>query len=42
MRFTRILARSIAKMKAKGLAGDDALMEAFEENKRDLARVTGK
>nr|NIT12713.1 hypothetical protein [Candidatus Dadabacteria bacterium] len=36
--------RMLAHIKAaedKGLGGDDALMAAFEENKRDLARVSG-
>jgi glutamate synthase (ferredoxin) len=36
--------RMIAHIKAaeqKGLGGEEALMSAFEENKRDLARVSG-
>jgi len=36
--------RMLAHIKAaeqKGLGGDEALMSAFEENKRDLARVSG-
>jgi glutamate synthase (ferredoxin) len=29
------------KMREAGLSGDDAVMAAFENNKRDLSRVGG-
>ncbi len=32
---------AIQRVEAKGLSGDEALMAAFEENKSDLARVSG-
>ena len=31
----------IKKFEESGLSGDEALMAAFEENKSDLARVSG-
>jgi glutamate synthase (ferredoxin) len=47
-RFVKVIPRdykrmlvSIASVKAKGLSGTDALMEAFLENNRDLARASG-
>jgi glutamate synthase (ferredoxin) len=38
--FGRMLA-AIQRVTAAGLSGEDALMAAFEENARDLARVGG-
>jgi glutamate synthase (ferredoxin) len=38
--YQRML-EAIARVKARGLSGDEAVMEAFEENSRDLARVGG-
>ncbi len=38
--YKRMLAH-IRRARESGLSGDDALMAAFEENKRDLARVSG-
>lgn len=38
--YKRVLAAMERVMKA-GLSGDEAIMAAFEENKRDLARVSG-
>ncbi len=38
--YKRMLA-AINRVKDAGLSGDEALMAAFEENKRDLARVSG-
>jgi glutamate synthase (ferredoxin) len=38
--FKRML-QAIQRVEEKGLSGDEALMAAFEENKRDLARVSG-
>ena len=38
--FKRMLG-AIQRVEKKGLSGDEALMAAFEENKRDLARVSG-
>ena len=38
--YKRMLA-CIARAHEQGLTGDDAIMEAFEENARDLARVGG-
>ncbi len=32
---------AIERVEKKGLSGDEALMAAFEENKSDLARVSG-
>ena len=32
---------AIARAEAMGFTGDRALMEAFEANKRDLARISG-
>jgi len=47
-RFVRVLPRDYARMLQcidrahdQGLTGDDAIMQAFEENARDLARVGG-
>jgi len=47
-RFLRVMPRDYKRMLAciaraheQGLTGDDAIMEAFEENARDLARVGG-
>ena len=38
--YKRML-EAIRKVQKSGLSGDEALMAAFEENKRDLARVSG-
>jgi len=38
--FKRMLG-AIERVEQKGLSGDEALMAAFEENKSDLARVSG-
>ncbi len=38
--YKRVLS-AIARVKASGLSGDEAVMAAFEENKRDLSRVGG-
>lgn len=38
--YDRIL-KSIARAQEQGLAGEDAIMVAFEENARDMARVGG-
>jgi glutamate synthase (ferredoxin) len=38
--YARVLAE-LKKAEAKGLSGDDAIMAAFEENIRDVARVGG-
>ncbi|HOS94584.1 MAG TPA: hypothetical protein PLQ54_14785 [Armatimonadota bacterium] len=32
---------AMARIEAMGLSGDEAVMAAFEENKRDVARVSG-
>jgi glutamate synthase (ferredoxin) len=47
-RFVRVMPRDYHRMlqcieraKEQGLAGDDAVMVAFEENAKDLARVGG-
>ncbi|PZN34878.1 MAG: glutamate synthase subunit alpha, partial [Proteobacteria bacterium] len=47
-RFVRVMPRDykrmldcIARAHERGLTGDDAIMEAFEENARDLSRVGG-
>jgi glutamate synthase (ferredoxin) len=47
-KFVRVMPRDYKRMLAciaraheQGLTGDDAIMEAFEENARDLARVGG-
>jgi glutamate synthase (ferredoxin) len=47
-KFTKVLPRDYKRMldamervKAQGLTGDDALMAAFDENNRDLSRVSG-
>ena len=47
-RFVKVMPRDYKRMLAhirraeqSGLSGDEALMAAFEENKRDLARVSG-
>ena len=47
-RFVKVLPRDYRRMlaaleqaRATGLSGDEAVMVAFEENKRDLARVSG-
>jgi glutamate synthase (ferredoxin) len=46
--FTKVLPRDYKRMldamervKAQGLTGDEALMAAFNENNRDLSRVSG-
>ena len=39
--YKRMLA-SLKRAQAQGLTGDEAIMAAFEENARDLARVGGK
>ena len=38
--YGRVL-RALAEAEAQGLQGDDAVMAAFEANRRDLARVGG-
>jgi glutamate synthase (ferredoxin) len=38
--YGRVL-ECISRVKSTGLSGDDAIMAAFEENKRDLSRVGG-
>ncbi|MGH8181098.1 MAG: hypothetical protein ACRETR_08990, partial [Steroidobacteraceae bacterium] len=38
--FKRALA-SLERAQAQGLTGDEAIMVAFEDNARDLARVGG-
>ena len=38
--YNRML-KCIARAHEQGLAGEDAIMVAFEENARDLARVGG-
>jgi glutamate synthase domain-containing protein 3 len=38
--YKRMLA-AIEKAKSSGLSGDEAVMQAFDENTRDVARVTG-
>jgi len=38
--YKRML-QAMARVRAAGLSGEEAIMAAFEENKRDLARVSG-
>jgi glutamate synthase (ferredoxin) len=38
--YKRVLA-AFAQVKAQGLSGDEAVMAAFEQNKRDASRVGG-
>jgi glutamate synthase (ferredoxin) len=38
--YKRML-EALERVQEEGLSGDEALMAAFEENKRDLARVSG-
>jgi glutamate synthase (ferredoxin) len=38
--YTRVLS-SIDRAREQGLTGDDAVMAAFEENTRDVARAAG-
>ena len=38
--YKRVL-ESMERVKSQGLSGDEAVMKAFEENSRDLARVDG-
>ena len=38
--YGRVL-RALAEAEAAGLSGDDAIMAAFEANRRDLSRVGG-
>jgi glutamate synthase (ferredoxin) len=38
--YARVL-QSLKKVQSQGLSGDDAIMAAFEENIRDVARVGG-
>jgi len=38
--YQRVL-ESMKKVKEQGLSGDEAIMAAFEENVRDIARVGG-
>jgi glutamate synthase (ferredoxin) len=38
--YARVL-NSLKKVQSQGLSGDDAIMAAFEENVRDVARVGG-
>ena len=37
----RRMVAAIERAQASGLDGDEAVMAAFEENKRDLARIGG-
>ncbi len=38
--YARVL-KALKKMESQGLSGDEAIMAAFEENIRDVARVGG-
>jgi glutamate synthase (ferredoxin) len=38
--YKRVL-QAMKKVKGQGLSGDEAIMAAFEENVRDVARVGG-
>jgi len=38
--YKRVL-QSLKRMKESGLSGEEAIMAAFEENARDIARVGG-
>ena len=38
--YKRVL-QSLKRVKDSGLSGDDAVMAAFEENARDVARIGG-
>ena len=38
--YARVL-QSLKKVQSQGLSGDEAIMAAFEENVRDVARVGG-
>ena len=38
--YARVL-QSLKKVQSQGLTGDQAIMAAFEENVRDVARVGG-
>jgi glutamate synthase (ferredoxin) len=38
--YARVL-KAVNKVKERGLSGDEAVMAAFEENIRDVARVGG-
>ena len=38
--YARVL-QSLKKVQSRGLTGDEAIMAAFEENVRDVARVGG-
>ena len=38
--YKRVL-QSMKKVQSQGLSGDEAIMAAFEENVRDVARVGG-
>jgi glutamate synthase (ferredoxin) len=35
------MVQAMKRVKEAGLSGEEAIMAAFEENKRDLARVSG-
>ena len=37
----RRMVEAIDRAEAEGLSGDEAVMVAFEENKNDMARVSG-
>ena len=39
--YKRVLQSSLKKAKSQGLSGEQAIMAAFEENVRDVARVGG-
>jgi glutamate synthase (ferredoxin) len=38
--YKRVL-QAFAEVAAQGLSGDEAVMAAFEQNKRDVSRVGG-
>jgi glutamate synthase (ferredoxin) len=38
--YKRVL-QSLKRVEASGLSGDEAIMAAFEENARDVARIGG-
>ena len=39
--YKRVLQAHRTRRKSQGLSGDEAIMAAFEENARDVARVGG-
>jgi glutamate synthase domain-containing protein 3 len=38
--YKRVL-ETLERIKSKGMSGDEAIMAAFEENSRDVARIGG-